>query len=472
MTQYYYILVTASFVLGTIAYFFEDKTVLIVVLLALWIALLSYSLVKFDKRIGFCAFIFTIFAFLLSRLFINALLPNFHSDYTIDVASRSTYSTGATYFVLYSLILSLVGLCVGYLPFTKKRAFTTNVIENPDYLKRIRIITKRLTFLFFLFSLLVTMEKIQYIWAYGYVDFYLNYKEGLPHICYTLAASYKFSFFLYLATFPSKKEAKLLIFLYLLNACVSLLTGQRGSFMTPLLFIIIYAFIRNSMSPDNPWIGKKGKLAILITIPFLCASMFIVMLIRGNDETSEFDIMTLFLNFFYQLGGSEAIIGFSYDLKSVMPEDQWYSIGPLLRFFNDTISIFGISDPIEFQTIEMATRGHDLGSFLTYQIDPNRYFAGGNIASSYVAELWIDFGFIGIFMGNFIYGRILAALSSISKPNIWKTTLILIMVNRIMTAPRASFTLFITDCLSFSFIVMILYILGRCKGIPHYISIK
>lgn len=471
MAKNYYLLAIISFFLGTIAYLFQFKELLFVVLVVLWIYSLFYSLKNIDKRIALCSFIVTFFSFLLGRIFIDTLFPGFESDYTMEVENRAKYSIGATYFVLYSLILSLVGLSIGYL--TNRKENTSNKIENPEYLKRIRLVSKRLTFFFFLFALLVTYEKIRYIWDNGYLSYYLDYKESLPHICYTLAASYKFSFFIFLATFPSKKEARLLIVLYLIDACISLLSGQRGSFITPLFFIIIYYFVRNSISPQDPWIGRKGKLILIVTIPVLCAAMFFVMLLRGGDESGNFQLLTYFVNFFYQLGGSEAIIGYAYDFKSVVPDDQWYSLGPLIRFFqyNPIAHLLGV-ESIEFQSIEMATKGHELGSFITYRIDPYRYLSGGNLASSYVAELWLDFGYIGILIGNFIYGRLLSSISLLSKSNIWKTTILFIMLYRVISAPRASFAFFITDCLSFSFLIMIIYIVGRCKGIPHYISAK
>lgn len=468
MSRHLYLLATLSFLLGTLAYWAQMKEFLFAILVVLWAYSLFFSLKDIDKKIALCSFLVTFFSFLLGRIFIDTLFPGFESDYTMEVDNRDSYNKGATYFVLYSLILSLIGLSIGYL--SKKKSIISNKIENPLYLTRIRTISKRLTIFFFLFVLLVTYEKIKYIWDNGYLNYYLNFKESFPHIFYTLSVSYKFSFFIFLATFPSKREAKPLILLFLIEAGIQLLSGQRGAFITPVFFIIIYYFVRNSLLPQDPWIGKKGKITLVVTIPVLCAFMFLVMLLRGGDETGKFDLLTLFVNFFYQLGGSEVIIGYAYDFKPIVPEDQWYSLGPLIRFlqYNPIAHIFGV-EPIEFQSIEMATKGHELGSFITYRIDPSRYLMGGNVASSYVAELWLDFGFIGILIGNFIYGRILASISFLSKPNIWKTTILFIMLYRILSAPRASFAFFVTDCLSFSFVIMILYMLGRCKGIPHYI---
>lgn len=468
----YYSISVVSLILASIFYFFQVQVGLVVVLMLYWVYCLLYSLKKIDGRIAFFSFLITFFSFLLSRLFIDTLLPGFSSDYTVNVLNKLPYSRSAEPFVFYALIVSLTGLSFGFLRNSDNVSKVTR-IENPLYLDKIRLLSRRLAYLFFAFTLVVTIEKIRYIWANGYIDFYLNYKEGLPHIFYTLAAAYKFAFFIFLSTIPSKRESKPLIYLYLFEACISLLTGQRGAFVTPLLFILIYLFFRNSLSPEDPWISRKGKLAIAVSLPIFCALMFLVMLIRADNGTGNDSILTLFLNFFYQLGGSEKIIGYAYDYQSSVPDGQWYSLGPIIRFFQgNPISLLFGGEAITTQSVEMATRGHELGSFLTYNTDEYRYLSGGNIASSYVAELWLDFGFIGVFIGSFIYGKILGSIVVLSCTNVWKTTIAFIMINRILTAPRANYMLFLTDCLSFSFLIMIIYILFECKGIPRYINSK
>lgn len=469
----FYIVTALSLVFGALSYFFQIRFALVIILMLLWGYCLLYSIKKINERVVLFSFLVTFFTFLLSRLFITTLFPFFQSDYTLGATSRMLYSSEAELFIYFSLIVSLAGFSVGYLS-SKNNKSKLNRRENPLYIKTVRLISRKLTYLFFLFTLIVTIEKIRYIWTNGYVDFYLTYRETLPHIFYTLSFAYKFAFFIFLSSMPSRREAKPLILLYIFEACVSLLTGQRGAFLTPILFMVIYFFIRSSMSPEDPWIGRKGKLALFISLPVICVGMFLVMLIRGDNEVGNDNFFTLFLNFFYQLGGSENIIGYSYDFKSKIPDGQWYSLGPVLRFVQDNpiASLLGLGEAFQSQSVEMATRGHELGSFLTYNTDEYRYISGGNIASSYVAELWLDFGFFGVIVGNYIYGRIMGSVNMLFCSNIWITTLVLVMMNRILTAPRASFMFFVTDCLSFSFLLIVIFIVSRCKGIPHYIISK
>lgn len=223
------------------------------------------------------------------------------------------------------------------------------------------------------------------------------------------------------------------------------------------------------MSPNDLWISRRGKIMLLVSFPFLCASMFIIMLIRGDNGLGNESLITYFIDFFYQLGGSVNVLGYSYDLQGIIPENQNYTFGPLIRWIDNNFitQLVGLGHQYENASVEMALRGHSLGSFLTYNINEYRYLHGGNLASSYIAELWLDYGFIGVAIGSFIYGRIMASVLSFARKNIWKATIAFIMIYNIIYAPRASYMYFITECMSYSFIVIAFYIYLRTRNISR-----
>ena len=267
---------------------------------------------------------------------------------------------------------------------------------------------------------------------------------------------------------PEKKEAIPLIGLYLLRACIALLSGQRNGFILPVLFIIIYFYLRNSITPNNQWIGRRGKMLLIVSFPFLCASMFIIMLIRGDNNLGNEGLVTYFIDFFYQLGGSVKVLGYSYDLQACVPEGQNYVFGPLIRWVdsNFVTQLLGLGHHYENASVDMALHGHSLGSFLTYNVNQYRYLHGGNLASSYIAELWLNYGFFGVAIGSLIYGRIMASVLFFARKNIWKATIAFIMMYNIIYAPRASYIYFVTECMSYSFIAIVIYIYFRTRNIP------
>lgn len=465
------ILTFLLFALSTVSYLMESKIGLMTSLAAVWIIGLSYSLKRIEDRIVLFAFYLTIFTFLMARLFIDDFASGYKSTYTEEAQSVLHYSNLAGYFIYYAITLSLVFVFIGY-SFGHERNNFVGVeddVRYNTYIEKVRTIAKRFSYILYVFTIFTTLEMVLYIWSNGYMAFYLSFEHSLPHLFYTFDAAFGFAFFLFLACMPTKKEAWPLICLYLLKACIALLSGQRNGFILPVLFIIIYFYIRNSISPNDLWISRRGKIMLLVSFPFLCASMFIIMLIRGDNGLGNESLITYFIDFFYQLGGSVKVLGYSYDLQGIIPEGQNYTFGPLIRWIDNNFitQLLGLGHHYENASVEMALRGHSLGSFLTYNINEYRYLHGGNLASSYIAELWLDFGFIGVAIGSFIYGRIMASVLSFARKNIWKAAIAFIMIYNIIYAPRASFMYFITECMSYSFIAIAFYIYFRTRNISR-----
>lgn len=453
---------TAFFIISIMSFVLEFKAGLMFSLAAVWLWGLSYTLKRLNDRVVLFAFHLTIFTFLMARLFIDDFASGYTSDYTENAQTVAHYSRSAEYFIYFVLTLSLYFVQIGYLFRNKEGAIEVSMNKSYSrvYIDKVKVISKRLSYLLYVFTIFTTLEMIMYIWSNGYLAYYLSFNHSLPHAFYTLDAAFGFAFFLFLACMPEKKEAKPLIYLYLLRACLALLSGQRSSFILPALFIVIYLFLRSSMTPEDPWIGRKGKIALLASFPFVCASMFVVMLIRGDNAGGNEGLFTYFLDFFYQQGGSVKILGLSYDMQGNIPDGQLYSLGPLIRWFdgNFVTQLLGLGHRYEEVTVEMAMKGHNLGSFLTYNSDEYKYLNGGNYASSYIAELWLDFGYVGVVVGSIIYGRIMADVLTFAKNNLWKATIAFIMMYNIIYAPRACYIYFITECMSYSFIVIVIYI--------------
>lgn len=462
----------ALLIFSSICYMTEFKAGLMFSLAAVWIIGLLYSVKRIENRIVLLAFYLTTFTFLMARLFIDDFASGYDSDYSEEAQSVTHYSQLAGYFIYYSITLSLVFVFWGYICCDKERklTFTRGSIDYTCYRQKVKIVSKRISYVLYVFTLFTTLEMVIYIWSNGYLSFYLQFEPSLPHLFYTLDAAFGFVFFLFLACLPEKKEARPLIFLYLLRACIALLSGQRNGFILPVLFIIIYYFLRNTMSPNDLWIGRRGKFLLLLSFPFLCALMFVIMLMRGDDDAGNESVLIYFIDFFYQLGGSVNVLGYSYDLQTSIPDGQNYTFGPLIRWFDTNFlnPLLGMGHHYENVSVEMALHGHSLGSFLTYNINEYRYLHGGNLASSYIAELWLDYGYIGVAIGSFVYGCILSSVLSFAKRNIWKCTIAFIMVYNIIYAPRASYLYFVTECMGYSFIVLAIYVHLRTRNVKKY----
>ena len=95
------------------------------------------------------------------------------------------------------------------------------------------------------------------------------------------------------------------------------------------------------------------------------------------------------------------------------------------------------------------------------------YLAGGGTGSSYIAELYYDFGYLGVFLGSCIYGLIFSSITNFKKVGIFGRSLAFIIVTQLLWAPRASFSAFLSFIFAPSTIGLLILIFGGA-----YISTK
>ena len=89
--------------------------------------------------------------------------------------------------------------------------------------------------------------------------------------------------------------------------------------------------------------------------------------------------------------------------------------------------------------------GHSLAHRLSYYTYGDAYLMGRGTGSSYIGELYHDFGYIGVFLGSAVYGYILRAVASISFRKPFRDAILLSMTYTLFFAPRGEFDRFI-DC--------------------------
>ena len=96
------------------------------------------------------------------------------------------------------------------------------------------------------------------------------------------------------------------------------------------------------------------------------------------------------------------------------------------------------------QTVETALYGKDFGAALTYFVMPHNYLAGVGMGTSYIAELFHDFGYIGVVLINILYGCIFARGAKYLVKNPYIGALFLFMFKNIFYAPRYQAFFFFT----------------------------
>lgn len=97
-----------------------------------------------------------------------------------------------------------------------------------------------------------------------------------------------------------------------------------------------------------------------------------------------------------------------------MNPDAYYSLYNTLKWLSDSWidHLLNLNLNFEFgrQSLETAISGTYLADFVSYNANPTTYLTGMGYGSCYLEELYVDFGYIGVFLGNVIYGILLCVL--------------------------------------------------------------
>lgn len=113
------------------------------------------------------------------------------------------------------------------------------------------------------------------------------------------------------------------------------------------------------------------------------------------------------ISFFQGQGVSVNVIGYAKECEGTYPETNIsYTFGPIIQELkhNPVSNFFGLFPFYKSQELEAVYHNNNFGATITYLVDPQRFLGGGGLGSSYIAEAWVDFGYVGIIVVNFVFG--------------------------------------------------------------------
>ena len=311
------------------------------------------------------------------------------------------------------------------------------------------------SFLICFFTFLLGGQLLdKFINVYGYD---LSYSSRVPALIRVFGYMAPSAFFLYLATMPKKGDAKIVIIMYFFYLLLSLGTGRRIYFMTGILIIFAYMMLRNIVNPERkPWINKKQLIYICVLVPVLLTFMYLFEYIRSEHAVGTASAYSPLLGFFVRQGTSINVIKYTELFETRLNPDAYYSLYNTLKWLSDSWidHLLNLNLNFEFgrQSLETAISGTYLADFVSYNANPTTYLTGMGYGSCYLEELYVDFGYIGVFLGNVIYGILLCVLlkNAVNRGNIWRIAIGLFMIDAIFKAPRATFDAFFGSFLYFN----------------------
>lgn len=209
--------------------------------------------------------------------------------------------------------------------------------------------------------------------------------------------------------------------------------------------MLIYYLIRSRY--ERGWIRKYHYALLIIAIPALMLFMTAYDAIRLDNTFNLEGFIGTLEDFFIQQGGSINVIR-----RTIFNADQLVDMH--LVSFNGIHSVI-FENPIATRIFDVQTYSgnsvmramntNSLAHRLSYLAYGNGYLMGRGTGSSYIAELFHDFGVFGVLLGSIIYGVILGKINGITFNNKLADGIKLSMLYYLLFAPRGTFDTFISS---------------------------
>lgn len=417
---------------------------LLAITLMIWVLLFAKSFIEMRENIAVLCFLISFFVFLLGR---EVCFTYFNLDrYYLYLEKYNKY----TFFLL---MISLLSLAIGTLLGSSKIRFTFgDMIRNEkksEFLaqpnNKYQQMCKYVYYFCYVVSIIYIVDRIVFIRPIGYAASYIADDSGaVSSGPMGYIASFAFlALCLYLSTLPEKKTSIRVLCSYEIYAALTLLTGKRYTFIAISMFIVIYFFIRDRL--EGGWISKKYVILVIIAIPILLILLMAIDSTRENKNFNFTGIIDTNMKFLDQQGGSINNIKRIQYYKDALQDMSFVSFSNLRSVLFENIIMRNIF-PIKVyagNSVEHALMGNSLAHRLSYYQYASYYLTGHGVGSCYIAELYMDFGFIGVILGNIVYGYLLKKISCINFSRGFKDALLLAMIYYLLLAPRGSFDGFV-----------------------------
>ena len=435
-----------------------------------WAMAIIMALCAKKRNAIYIFFLTTFFIFLLSRIMVRWLRTGeIYIPYSTE-AMRMTYCC---------IIISLFGLVVGnntanirfHLSRNKNElinsgSFARNEKRNSKLnLPCLRLLSAMFSIVCGLATLLVVIERIAFWRVIGIGgELRTSFVSALPEIVLRLSYIYVLMFCIYLATLPEKRRCIPIILQYLIVSAMKMFYGSRVDFVVGLMFILIYFTIRDRMNnedKDKPykWIGRPEKLFTFISIPVLIILMVFVENFRTHSTFEFSGFLKTLGDFFEAQGTSVNVIGYTeiYADKFMQPKylylfDNTYEFitaNPLSKILTGRTAYLS-------NTVDRALYGTSLEMTLYYNMNQVSYLAGNGCGSSYIAEAWLGYGYVGLFILNLMLSRVMEKINEYRFDRLIPSVVTLVFLQSLFFTPRAGFDEFVGDLTSVTHIIAII----------------
>lgn len=483
--------------------------------LCLWEANMVYALEKLRERILFFWFHVTLFTFLIGRPVIGALRGELWWDYGHENVM----------FALMSLILTLVFLHLGALlgnqwSLRRREAAGWGLWEQKGFCYYFGWVSQIIFYLSLVFTFMLGMEKVVYIQTHTYYEYFSDFKSQLPYVVYELSTLTKYSLCFFLACMPKKSLAFPVLALYVLSAVPELIVGERNPIVLNAIFALSYYVIRDFFrvekekagrakaddvgcvessntghvaagnagfvnadsfraddfadgQPEKPWLGTLEKGALLLAVPLGLILLGAMNYLReGQGMEGGMNPAAIIADLFYKQGVSFKWLALGFGAMPFLPHNGFtnYTFGSFIDYFcNGSIAqkFFGAVSLGSSNSLLKAQMGNNFSHHLSYILLGDEYLAGHGCGSSYLLEVFADYGYLGIVVFSLILGLFLVCAPRLAGKNAVLFSIILLCMTNLFLIPRAEATGFLQFVLTMQFWAAFVICCGGALILSH-----
>ena len=438
-------LVVISVFLLTVNLIFDAGLLMTCVLIA-WSSLVVYALSDIKRHFVFLCFLISFFVFLLGReiCFTYFGLERYYN-----------YLEPYNDITFFLMLLSLLFLFAGYRFADRHRVERTGrwfsvkrdagdapavLPAGPDPLRnRIRMASMIAFYFCCLCSMLDAFMQIRQVASVGYLASYMEVNSYSGGILGYFSTFTVIALSIYLVTFPKKRISLLALISFEFYGVMTLMTGHRYTFIAVSMYVLAYIVYRHYT--ESGWITKKMVLLMVAALPLLVVLMTVMDSLRSGTTGTGGGLMRTAINFMDQQGGSINCIKRIFYYQDQLSDMSWTSFsntrsvllenGLMRNLFN--IKVY------DGNSVENALYGHYLSHRLSYLEYGQYYLLGHGVGSSYIAELFHDFGYIGVALGSLIYGYLLRRITNIGTGRFYRDGLLFATQYFMYLSPRGDF---------------------------------
>lgn len=237
---------------------------------------------------------------------------------------------------------------------------------------------------------------------------------------------------IFLSIKPSRRKMFLAIAVYLiLEGGLQLLQGRRALFAATLLFTVWYLIKYFDIKKFN------AKTLILVgAVAIGMVALFIVVEQTRDGATNSLSLGTL-ANFLISTGGSDSVIANTIVRKQDFPQPGWkYLFDPLVNNFVGNILSGKPSVP---QGVQYLEQYNSFAHWISYLSEESLYLSGHGMGTSFLAEAYLAFGMVGVFLCTTVVGWIINKINCLRLgENPIGCSILLFLARQLFTLPRGS----------------------------------